>query len=85
MMTSQEKAKIEAMPTIGYWSALGGVEVKSIENGIEDYVVCVANAWYGKHTVHRLRIKYTHSKDSRAYIVLDGYKPYLDECLRSGM
>lgn len=84
--TKQEKASIAAMPTIGYWSNLGGVEVKQVEHaGTEDYVICVVNAWFGTHTYHRLRIKYTHTKDARPYIDFEGTKLYLDQCVRSGM
>jgi hypothetical protein len=82
--TMKEKYEIENMPTIGYWSALCGVEVKKIEHGVEDYVICVANAWVGKHTYHRLRVQYTHAKDSRSYVILDGVKLYMDDCLRTG-
>jgi len=84
-MTQQEKEYFESLPTIGYWSTLGGVEVKSIEHGIEDYLVCVVGAWTGVRTVHRLRVKYTHSKDARAYVSFEGTKLYLDQCLRTGI
>ena len=77
--TRQEKRELDNLPTIGYWSALGGVEVKKVEYGIEDYIVCISNAWGGKKAYHRVRIKYTHAKDSREYIDIEGTKLYLDQ------
>lgn len=90
MFTKQEKREIENLPTIGYWSALGGVDIKRIDTELggetnDQYILCVVNAWQSKHTYHRVRIKYTHSKDSRAYIEIEGVKLYLDQCVRSGM
>ena len=82
-MSDQEQLEIENLPTIGYWSALGGVEVKRIHTVFEEYVWCIAHAWSGKRTAHRLRIQYTHAKNSRAYIKLEGHKLYMDECLRT--
>ena len=64
---------------IGYWSALGGVEVQEIIYGIEDKVKCISNAWYGKPIKHCVKIYYT----TRPYIRLHGYRLYLDECLRA--
>jgi len=79
-MTSKEKAALEEMPTVGYWSELGGVEVKKIEYGVDDYVLCISNAWYGKHSYHRVRIDY--GTDSRSYVRIHSVKLYLDECIR---
>ena len=67
--------------TIAYYSGLGGVEIKHIEYGIDDYVYCVSGAW-GSTTnkrYHKLKIYYTEKGD---YIRLHGYKIPLDECLR---
>lgn len=86
--TNDEAREIIKKPAIGYWSAFGGVEVKDIEYGTNDYIVCVANAWYGPkpNNVHRLRIRTTtpSSKfvESRNYICLGSTHLYLDECLR---
>ena len=83
--TALETREIESLPTVAYWSAVGGVEVKKIEHGIEDYVVCVSNAWTKHSSVHRLRVRYTQSKikDPRPYIMIHGYMLYLDECIRT--
>ena len=65
--------------SVGYWSVCGGVEVKSIDFGCEDYVYCISNAWGGKKGYHKLKINYTNDD---AYVVLDGYRLYFNECIR---
>ena len=80
-MTMHEKAAlIEQEPILGYWSTYGGIEVHKIEYGIEDRLWIKANAWYGKPKYHMLRIYY----GDRDYIVFDGHKLYLDECIKEG-
>ena len=58
------KAEILNMPTIAYWSGLDGLEIKDIEHGINDYVLCVSGAWYGgksNERAHRVKtVSYTH-------------------------
>lgn len=71
-----KKNEIIGMPTIGYWSALGGLEVKEIEYGIDDYCLCVSGAWGGAKTAHRVKIY-----DGNC-IKLHGYRFKFDECLR---
>ena len=80
MTREQEKAYLEA-PSVGYWSAYSGVEVKEIEYGIDDYLICVAGTFIGRPKVHRVKIRYDHDRD---YVVLDGHRFYLDDCLRTG-
>lgn len=67
--------------TIAYWSACGGVEVKEIEFGIDDCIYCVSNAWGSKKHFHKLKINYGASD---GYVVLNGYRLYLNDCLRVG-
>lgn len=71
-----KKSEIIEMPAIGYWSALGGLEVKKIEYDINDYCLCVSGAWSSKKTAHRLKIY------DEGYIKLHGYKFEFGECLR---
>lgn len=65
--------------SFAYYSGLGGLELKKIEYGIEDYIYCVAGAWTSKKSYHRLKVYYD-SKGS--YIKLHGYRIPLDECIR---
>ena len=76
------KKDILEMETIAYYSGFNGLEIKGIEYGIDDHVLCVSGAWNGKPKPNRLRVYY--AGDS-AYIVLHGYKIPLDECIRTGV
>ena len=73
---------LKSMTTIGYWSALGGVEVKEIaEEGYETYVSCISNAWNGKKQAHKVKIKYT--KGGAGFIELHGTRLKMNECLHN--
>ena len=65
--------------SIAYYSGLGGLEIKKIEYGINDYIYCVAGAWCSKKSYHRLKIYYGPNGD---YIKLHGYRIPLNECIR---
>lgn len=41
-MTKKDILKTE---TIAYYSGFNGLEIKGIEHGIDDYVLCVSGAW----------------------------------------
>ena len=84
-LTDIEKRQIDEMPTIGYWSALGGIELKKVEHGIEDYAICTVGAWQGNPTYHRVKIKYTRPKhiEPKAYIVIRFQMFYLNDCILS--
>ena len=79
-MVTNKTRKIDAKKTIAYAGTLNGVEIKDIEHGIEDYVICVSNAWYNRQDMkaHRVKIYY----EDRPYFIIRGTKIYLDECLR---
>lgn len=70
----------ESNPTIGYYSGLSGIEIKKIENGIDDYVYCVSGAWSSKKRYHKLKVHYSNKG---AYIVVDGTRYYMSEFLRT--
>ena len=80
-MVTNKKRAIEAMKTIAYASMLNGVEIKGIEHGIEDYVICISNAWYDRQDMkaHRVKIYYA----DRPYFIVRGTKVYSDECIRT--
>ena len=73
------KKDILNMPSVAYYSGFNGLELKSIEYGIEDYALCVSGCWNGQKKPHRLKIYY--GEDS-AYIMLHGYKYPLDEFIK---
>ena len=74
-----KKEKCISNKTIAYYSGVGGLEVRAIEYGAENYMYCVANAWHGKPTYHKLKINYGNNGD---YIRLHGYKMLLADFIR---
>jgi len=79
-MNKTEKQRIIATPTIATcWEDYpGGVEIKEIEYGIEDYCLCVTQTMTANPRAHRVLIHY----DDRPYINIDGFRIYMDDCLR---
>lgn len=77
-----KKSDILKMKSVAYYSGLNGIEIKKIEYGIDDYVLCVSGAWGGRKQVHRVKINYTTRGD--AYIRIHDYRIPLNECIRMG-
>lgn len=44
-MTKKEYCKNKK--SIAYYSGLNGLEIKGIEYGINDFIYCISNCWYG--------------------------------------
>lgn len=65
--------------SFAYWSGCGGVELKRVEYGVNDYIYCISNAWSGKKSYHRLKVY--HDNDG-GFLVLHGYKIPLNECIK---
>lgn len=66
------------MPTVGYWSDMGGVEVKEIQYGIDDYALVVAGTMSSTPTSHRLKIYYNSQEP---YIRLHGRRLKFSDCM----
>ena len=84
-MNKAEKQRIINLPTTATcWEDYpGGVEIKEIEYGIEDYCLCVTQTMTDSPRAHRVKIKYTDSNDDcRPYISIDGFRIYMEDCLR---
>ena len=82
-MTSAEKAIYRGKSTVGVHSDFGGIEIKDILYGINDYVVCVSGTMCDNeklHIVHERKIYY----GNRPYFRLYNRRIYLDECMRVG-
>lgn len=75
-----KKSDILKMKSVAYYSGLSGLEIKKIEHGIEDYVLCVSGAWCSKKQAHKVKVNYTTRGD--AYIRVHGYRIPLNECIR---
>ena len=80
--------------TIAVSSEMGGIEVKAIEYGINDYLYCVSNCLCDNEDLrryHHVQIHYEFSlenEDSRPYVKLLGadrkyQRVYLDEMMRT--
>lgn len=76
-MTKKEICQNNA--TIAYYSGFGGLEVKHIEYGINDYLYIVAGSWNGKGTYHKLKVHYGKCD----YILFNGRRCRLNEFIRS--
>lgn len=66
--------------SFAYYSGFGGLELKHIEYGIEDYIYCVSGAWCSKKSYHKLKVYY--DRNGNNYLKLHGYKIPLNECIR---
>ena len=58
-MTNNEKRAIIQKSAIAYYSSFGGLEIKDIEHGYDDYIVFVAGAWCSQKSAHKAKINYT--------------------------
>lgn len=81
-MKKAEKTKYLSMLTIAYFSGYGGIEIKEIVYGIEDYAVYVAGAWTNNKTVHRSKI-YFYGDD--IFFKYHGAKISLNDCIRTNI
>lgn len=74
------KKDILNMETIAvYSSGYNMLEVKEIEYGIDDHLLCVSRVCGRRQTAHRLKIYYPKGSP---YVKLYGYRVRLDECVR---
>lgn len=74
------KRTCEGRTTIAYYSGFGGLEIKHIEFGIEDYIYLVADAWSGKRTYHRLKL---HYGTKNCYVRFRGCRYKLSDFIRA--
>ena len=44
--------------SFAYYSGFGGLELKHIEYGINDYIYCVSGAWCSNKSYHKLPFIY---------------------------
>lgn len=80
MENKTKKQICNELETVAYISACGGLEIKKIIYGINDYILCVSGTWTSKKAYHKLMIKYNAAGD--AYIMLQGYKLLLSDAIR---
>lgn len=82
-LTKEETQAILELPTIATYNYgfYEGVEIKRIDYGIDDYVIYTTRHGNDKPRIHKVKIRY--DRDSQAYIFVDDWKIYLNECLRN--
>ena len=82
-MRKAEKQEVLKMPTIATcWEEYpGGIEIKKIEYGIDDYCICATQTMTESPRVHRVKIKYTR-EESEPYIEVDGFKIFMNMCIK---
>jgi hypothetical protein len=78
-MNNAEKLTYLAEKSVGYYSGFGGLEVKKIEYGIEDYCIFAVGAWTGKPEIHKSKIYY---ETDVPYIKYRGTRVKFDEIIR---
>lgn len=81
-MTKREYC--QSHESIAYYSGLHGLEIKGIDYGVDDYVYCVSGAWGNPRLQGFHRVKVNYTRGGRAYIRVNGWTVYLDECIRMG-
>ncbi len=79
-MKETKREICERHEPIAYYSGLGGLEVRHIECGINDYLYLIAGTWNGSPSYHRLKIYY---EEEQTYIKLHGCKCPLSEFIRA--
>lgn len=79
-----KKSEIMNMESTAYYNGFSGLEIKAVEYGIDDYLLCVSGAWgtKSKQKPHRLKIYYDRNG---GFVRLHGYKVPLNECIRMGV
>ena len=72
-----KKAALHA-ETLAYYSGFGGIEIKGIENGVDDYVTYVSGTWTGKPKAHRKKIYYLNFA---SFFMHNGVRIYFSDCI----
>lgn len=73
------KEMVMAKKTVGYISACGGIEIKEIACGIDDYVVFIAHAWGPNASAHKRKIYFN---SNGAYFIYNGTRYKFTDIVR---
>lgn len=79
MKKAEKKAILDAA-CIAYYSGFGGIEIKEIQYGIEDYIIYTAGAWTSQKTAHKSKVYYNSENPFFRY---HNYKISLSDCIRA--
>lgn len=66
-------------PTFAYYSGCGGLEVRFIEYGVNDFMYLIAGQWSSKKSYHKLKIRSVNKYD---YIVFRGCRCRLSDFIK---
>lgn len=81
-MTTKEKCLNQKTIATHYLgSAFTGLEIKSVEFGIDDYILFVQHEGNGEKTYHRRKIYYTNND---CFFYANRRRVSLSECIRTG-
>ena len=69
----------ESHEPIAYYSGLGGLEVRHIGCGINDYLYLIAGTWNDKKSYHKCKVHYGGNSN---YIMLHGCRCKLSDFMR---
>lgn len=67
--------------SIAYYSGINGFEIKHIEYGIDDFLYAVSNCWYDRKNVRYHKLKIHYNQKSEPFVICDGYKIPLCDCI----
>ena len=80
MKKTEKKAILDAA-CIAYYSGFGGIEIKEIEYGINDYITYTAGAWTSQKTAHKSKVYYD---SENVYFRYHNNRIKLSDCIRAG-
>lgn len=79
-MTRAEMLNAKPIGFMGVWPY--NMYVVGVENGIDDYMLCVEIAPDGTKKPHRYKVRYTNGCGI-SYIVHNGHRLHLDDIMRA--
>lgn len=71
--------------TFAYYSGFGGIELKHIEYGIDDYVYYVSSAWYGGEKFKKYHRKKIYYKGDDVFFIHNDIKISFSDCIRTNI
>lgn len=80
-MKKTEKNDAIIMKAFAYYSGFGGLELKKIEYGIDDYIIYTDGAFTGKKTAHKSKV---YNDSNGAYFRYYNNKIRFSDCIRAG-
>ena len=80
MKKAEKKAILDAA-CVAYYSGFGGIEIKEIQYGFDDFVLFVAGAWSSQKSAHKSKIYYD---SENVFFRYRNNRIKLSDCIRAG-